>query len=387
MLARSGAHPIRLLAIGHSYVLAVNRATIREVARDPSFDITVAAPSFYHGDLRPIHCEPEPHGSPLRLVPIPARWTSRVHVFHYAQKPLRDLARRHSFQGVFAWEEPYIFSGYQLAQLAQHSGARFSFYTCQNLDKKYPPPFGYLERICLSATDRWVAAGQSVFDVQVHRGYVPERGSVIALAVDTTLFRPADEERRQQVRRTLGLTKPVIGYMGRLVEAKGLRVLMQALEALDPAIPWSLLLLGSGEWKGEIEQWAERFGWADRVKILLARHDEVPNYLGAMDMLVAPSQTRSNWKEQFGRMLIEAFACGVPVIASDSGEIPYVVGDAGIILPEKDVAAWTKSIELLLVDPALRQRLAEAGLQRVSRFSVVQSAAHFRNFYRDLVYG
>jgi glycosyltransferase involved in cell wall biosynthesis len=161
---------------------------------------------------------------------------------------------------------------------------------------------------------------------------------------------------------------------------------MQALENLDRSLPWSLLLLGSGDMQPEIEQWAAGLGWQDRVKIFLAKHDEVPKYLSAMDLMVAPSQTMPNWKEQFGRMLIEAFACAVPVIASDSGEIPHVVGDAGLILPEKDVAAWTKSIELLLRDPELRHRLAVAGQERVSRFSVHKSAEHFRKFYRELAF-
>src|SRR2546423_1153283 len=98
---------IRLLAIGHSYVLAVNRATLREVARDTSFDITVAAPSFFHGDLRPVHCEPEPPDSPLKLVSIPARWTRHIHVFHYAERALRDLIVQQPFDGIHAWEEPY----------------------------------------------------------------------------------------------------------------------------------------------------------------------------------------------------------------------------------------------------------------------------------------
>ena len=73
-----------------------------------------------------------------------------------------------------------------------------------------------------------------------------------------------------------------------------------------------------------------------------------------MDILVAPSQTVSNWREQFGRMLIEAFACGVPVIGSDSGEIPYVIQDAGVVVGEKDELGWIAAIAELLSIPASR---------------------------------
>jgi phosphatidyl-myo-inositol dimannoside synthase len=83
-------------------------------------------------------------------------------------------------------------------------------------------------------------------------------------------------------------------------------------------------------------------------------------------------------------MLIEAFACGVPVIASDSGEIPYVVGEDGFIVPEKDVPAWTRTIELLLRDEALRRRTGLAGMGRVRRYSAREVALQYQAFYEDL---
>ncbi len=93
-------------------------------------------------------------------------------------------------------------------------------------------------------------------------------------------------------------------------------------------------------------------------------HGDVPAYVNAMDLLAAPSQTGRNWREQFGRMLIEAFACGVPVVASDSGEIPYVVGDAGRIVSESDQAAWVASLSHLLESPAERQQMGRMGRER-----------------------
>jgi glycosyltransferase involved in cell wall biosynthesis len=379
--------PTRLLTIGHSYVLAVNRATVREVAQDPAFQITVAAPAFFHGDLRPIDCESEPPGSPLTLVPVPARFTSRIHVFQYSQKALRELILQKPFDAIHAWEEPYIYAGYQIARLAKRSGARFCFRTAQSLNKRYPPPFSFFEKRSLAAADRWLAGGKSVFDNLVARGYPADRGRVITLAVDTSMFHPVDGDAPERVRRELGLSPPVIGFVGRLVGAKGLRILMRALEGMDANLPWSLLLLGSGEMQAEIEQWAIQRGWQSRVKIFLAKHHEVPKYLAAMDLMVAPSQTMPNWKEQFGRMLIEAFACAVPIIASDSGEIPHVIGDAGLIVPEKDVAGWKQNIELLLRDRDLRERLGEAGRARVGQFSVTELARQFRDFYLELAWG
>jgi glycosyltransferase involved in cell wall biosynthesis len=94
-------------------------------------------------------------------------------------------------------------------------------------------------------------------------------------------------------------------------------------------------------------------------------HDEVSSYLNAMDVLAAPSQTTTRWKEQFGRMLIEAMACGVPVVGSDSGEIPYVIGDVGEVVRESSVSDWTRSLGALLESSSRRAAMARAGRDRV----------------------
>ena len=94
------------------------------------------------------------------------------------------------------------------------------------------------------------------------------------------------------------------------------------------------------------------------------KHDQVPAYLNAMDVLCAPSQTTPSWREQLGRMLLEAFACRVAVLASDSGEIPHVVKDAGRIVGEKDEAGWARALAELLENREQRVALAARGLER-----------------------
>src|SRR3954454_240808 len=136
---------IHLLAIGHSYVLAINRATLREIAKNSTFDITVAAPSFFLGDLRPIVCEPEPPDSRLQLCQIKTRWTGEIHVFHYQQTALSRLFDTGGGDAIHIWEEPYILAGYQISRLAHRSGAPFCFRTAQSLSKSYPPPFRSFE--------------------------------------------------------------------------------------------------------------------------------------------------------------------------------------------------------------------------------------------------
>jgi glycosyltransferase involved in cell wall biosynthesis len=375
---------LRIMTIGHSYCVAMNRALVREIARDPAFEITVAAPSFFQGDLRPIVMEPEPAGSPLRVVPIRTRLSKFIHLFSYDGAALKALVRE-GFDLVHAWEEPYVFAGYQIARSLRDSSSRFCFRTAQSYVKRYPPPFNYFERSVLDRAQGWIAGASLVFEAMTRKGFPKDTGRILNLAVDVDEFRPLASATRAEVLKELGLEPPVVGFVGRLTRAKGLDVLMQAMEKIGGASKWSLLLLGSGEYQDQVRQWAARLGWQDRVKIVLVKHAEVPRYLGSMDMLVAPSQSMKNWREQFGRMIIEAFASGVPVVGSDSGEIPYVIGDAGMVVGEADVAGWARVIQQLIESPPLREKLRLQGLERATRYSAATIAQQYRDYYRWLV--
>jgi glycosyltransferase involved in cell wall biosynthesis len=135
----------------------------------------------------------------------------------------------------------------------------------------------------------------------------------------------------------------------------------------------------------DIRAMGERF--PGRVHVVTsASHDEVPGWINAMTVLCAPSQSTPQWREQFGRMLIEAMACGVPVLASETGEIPFVIGSAGVLLRERDTQAWTAAIESLLDDEAARRALSAAGLARArDRFAwPVVARAHLA-FIEELI--
>jgi phosphatidyl-myo-inositol dimannoside synthase len=236
----------------------------------------------------------------------------------------------------------------------------------------------------LARAQGWIAGASLVHEAMLKKGFPKSKGRVLNLAVDATEFQPLSTAARASVLEELGLQPPVIGFIGRLTQAKGLDVLMQAMEQVGGARPWSLLLLGSGEYQKKLEEWSDRNGWSGRIKIRLVKHGDMPRYVGCMDMLAAPSQTMKNWREQFGRMIIEAFACGVPVIGSDSGEIPFVIGDAGRVVAEADVAGWAEAIGQLLDSPEERDNLIRRGLARAPRYSVATIAQQYAEYYRWL---
>ena len=358
----SAHRPRRLLSIAHSYCVALNRRLAHEmaVAGGQEWEVTAVAPRFFHGDLRPIALESQP-GERCRLIPIPTHLSRIPQVFFYG--PALRAILRQPWDLVHCWEEPYVIAAGQVARWCP-SSTPLVFYTFQNLAKKYPPPFSFIERMSARRCAGWLASGQTVAQTQLGRGWDRKPYRVMPLGVDLDRFQP-DPAAGRAIRGRLGWEEdgtPVVGFLGRFIPAKGVAVLMRALDELT--IPWRALWVGGGSMEPSLRAWAGRHG--DRVRIVTGvAHDAVPAYLNAMDLLAAPSQSTASWREQFGRMLIEAFACGLPVIASDSGEIPYVVEDAGVIVGERDHAQWARALGDLLESPARRAELARRGSARV----------------------
>jgi glycosyltransferase involved in cell wall biosynthesis len=176
-----------------------------------------------------------------------------------------------------------------------------------------------------------------------------------------------------------------IGYIGRLVPEKGIADLIEAACGLPGR--WTIHLLGSGPDRARLQALAESIGVADRVLFAgQVPSSQVPARLSRLHALVLPSHTQPNWKEQFGRVLTEAMASGVPVVGSDSGEIPHVIGEAGLVYPERDVDALCAHLRSLSTDAALWKELARRGRERVlAHFTQAQVAAETVAVYRELL--
>jgi glycosyltransferase involved in cell wall biosynthesis len=375
----------RLLTIGHSYVVAGNRRLAHEMAVQgrERWDVTAVAPERFRGDMRRIAVEPiDGEASTLRTASI--RFDRSPHLMWYAKH--RQILRE-AWDVVHCWEEPFVLSAAQIAKAAPAESA-FVVSSFQNIDKHYPWPLGAFERSVVRRANGWIAFGETVHQTLMGRpcGYRDKASRVIPPGVDTVEFAP-DPNAGREVRRQLQWSDdvPVVGFTGRFVAEKGVLMLADALKAIKA--PWRALFVGAGPLEADLRSFAAAH--PDRVRVVTGvPHGEMPRWLNAMSMLCAPSQTRARWREQFGRMSIEAMACGVPVIASDSGEIPHVVGDAGLLVGESDRATWRETIERVLHDPAVRCDLARRGRARVEqRFAWPVVARQHLEFFESLVLG
>lgn len=309
-------------------------------------------------------------------------WAGPAQCFLHWYPELERVLREFRPDVIDLWEEPWGLVSAHTCWLRRRvlPGARIVSETEQNIDKQLPPPFEQLRTYTLRNADFVVGRSREAVEIVRRKGY---RGptEVVPNAVDAALFRPLD---REACRSELGFGGFTAGYVGRLVEEKGLMDLVEALRACDPEA--RAVFVGSGPFREPLQRRAEELGLDTRVHFLPARPlEQLPRLMNALDVLVLPSRTTPRWKEQFGRVLIEAQACGTPVIGSDSGAIPQVVGGGGLVVPERSPAALAGALEVLRVDARRRKELGAQGRRQVeASFTWEQVAARMHAIYRQL---
>jgi glycosyltransferase involved in cell wall biosynthesis len=372
----------RLLTIGHSYVVTGNRRLAHEMALAGAgeWEVTAAAPRTLAGDLRMITLEAAAEACEVR--PLSVRLAALAHLRHYGRELADLLSQR--WDVVHVWEEPYVAAGHQIARLAGRSACVVPA-TFQNIAKRYPPPFAQFERAVMRRANGWIAFGTTVREaMRGRRSFAGKPVRVIPPGVDLSTFRP-DPAARARVRRELGWDENayVVGFAGRFVPEKGLDVLMGALE--QASVPWHALFVGGGPMAARVRDFEARHAPRARVRHDVA-HDAVPAYMNAMDVLCVPSQTTSGWREQFGRVLIEAMAVGIPVVASRTGEIPHVVGACAMLVDERDGVAWARAIDHYAQDRDSTAAGRARDLVRERYAWPVVARAHL-DFFDDLLSG
>ncbi len=389
---------MRVLVLSHTYIVDLNCEKLRALAHlSPDLKVRVGVPRRW-----------SPGGVQNRLIESQGWEDGNFHLV-----PLGNFSQNH--QGLLGFGpdlvtlmrefRPQVIQVEQGAKSLAYAqtitlnrllglNAKNVFFTWWNLPYDLKVPISWLESYNLRHTHGLVAGNQDGADILRQRGYQGTYQVMPQLGVDETRFFPqAQPDLAQQLNIAEGTF--VVGFVGRFVTEKGLITLGNALAQLrDHPHPWVWLLLGRGPLKEALQAQLEAAGLADRVRwVESVPHTDVPRYINLMDTLVLPSETTYQfktltsvgWKEQFGHVLIEAMACAVPVIGSDSGEIPHVIQDAGLVFPEGDATALADRLRLLLDNPSQRQTLAERGYSRaMTHYTNTALAKELLTFYQDI---
>jgi glycosyltransferase involved in cell wall biosynthesis len=272
--------------------------------------------------------------------------------------------------------------------------------SCENMSRKLGPSFsragikGLLKSFFIQLLSMLAkpnikhlfvinADGVQVFKDLGYDGKVSE----MPLGFDPMLFYP-DRSKREQVRKALRLDRVTVAYFGRLTKEKGVHLLIQALKDLMD-LEWQLLLdrfeVYSDEYQEYIHTLIVESGISSRVVFFDAKHEEMPSYMNAADIVVLPSISSPNWQEQYGRVAAEAMACGCTTIVSTSGNLPNLVGDSGLYFNENDVSDLRNVLRKVITNPALRSSFSEKGCERShALLSVIKQAQILDTFFKKL---
>jgi len=357
---------MKLLVVSHACATPVNQQFFSEVERVSGADVTLVAPSVWvddYGTKRHLERWPAFHG---RLEPVPV-WLNGSVPLHFYRSTFRGILREVCPEVIYVHHEPYSAATAQVyaANRLWH-GCPIGFFSWQNIYKNYPPPFRQTERMVYRTSDYACTGSESAEAVLRAKGY-DGPCTLLPGSVNPEVHRPYADA--GALRKTLGIgpSEFIFGFMGRVSRVKGLDTTLQALSDLDD-VPWRFVVVGDGEYSNELLERAASLCIADRVLHTgYVPHTKAPHYLSLFDVLLLPSETQSTWKEQFGRVLVEALACGTPLIGSDSGEIPNVIRrtQGGISFPEGDVSALRDALRRMANDDDLRRTCAAEGRAHV----------------------
>lgn len=381
---------MKVLLLSKACVVGAYQKKLEELARHDDVDLTVVVPPEWRDERGVLRLERAyTNGYTLRVEPIALNGHFHLHYYPRLGQVIREVQP----DIVHIEEEPYNLATYLAVRSTRRVNARCVVFTWQNLRRRYPPPFSWMESYVLRHTDALLVGNAEGLEVWSAKGY---RGLVEVIpqfGVDPDIFSPVNRPVRQSkpsvlLRRSArrpSREQVVIGYIGRLVPEKGVDVLLEAVAQLRG--PWELRILGSGPDQERLVKMAQWLGILPRVTFdNPIPSTQLPYYYSGLDVLVLPSRTLPNWKEQFGRVLIEAMACQVVVIGAHCGAIPEVIGDAGLTFTEGEPTELRARLQQVLDNPELRRDLAERGRQRVlDTFTQAQVAARTAAIYRRVL--
>lgn len=346
----------RLLAVSHPSVVSVNQEVYRELRRR-GWHVEIVLPRRWRSEYSGRDMQPQTldgMDDALRPVPVALRGRPQRHLYLASCRALIAAARP---DVAFVEAEPFSFPAMQWARALRRARVPFGVQCAENIDRRLPLPVRAMRSHVLRAASFVATRSDSAGRLARAWGATGE----VALAPHAV---PAWDRVPPHGERPF-----TVGYAGRLVESKGLFDLLAAVRRLEQ--PVELVLIGDGELRGRLEG-QEIPG--SRVRVLDGlSHEQMAAGYAQLDVLALPSHTTPTWKEQFGRVIVEALWCGVPVVGSDSGEIPWLIEltGGGLVYPEGDAEALAQRLRELRADPALREELAARGARAVAeRFSV-----------------
>jgi glycosyltransferase involved in cell wall biosynthesis len=351
----------RIVVVSHPNVVPHNQRIYVRLA-ERGWDVKLIVPNRWIDDYTPGVFAPQPDecftGTFAR---VRMARPGVIQRHFYITRPSRWLERWRP-DTVFLEQEPFSVPALQWGVVCERLGIPWGLQGDENLDRPFPWPARAIRRWVTPRVDYFAARSPTAADILTRWG-ARGRIAIVPHTIPEWSLPPAGDH-----------SGPfTIGFAGRLVPAKGVDDLLAAVARLD--FPFRLLVAGDGPLRERVETADLGRGELDLRPGL--RSAQMPEVYAEMDLLVLPSRTTETWAEQFGKVLCEALLCGVPVLGSSSGEIPWVIGTSGggRVFREGDVGALAQMITDLRRDDSARSELARRGRDGVEQHFVPTVAA------------
>jgi len=355
-----------LLIISHAGIKQINRAVFRHLSRSFSSLHVVIPESLTLSSGKQIQAEEAlPNDAPLIPLQLEGR-SPRT----YTYVGLTDTLNQVKPHVVILENDPVSRLGYNLAAWCRKNRAVLLCQSYENFRRGIIASFkqrgvtGILKSLPIHILNFVMAKKVDALFVvnreseKIFGEYGYRSITRMPLGYDRQIFF-TDTVSRNTYRKKVQVTEneTVIAYFGRLVEQKGVHLLIEALAMMRDK-PWKLLLDhihdSSGSYVQRIQEMITQYNLGERVLYFEADHFEIANYMRAADIMVAPSITTHDFKEQYGRAVQEAMACGCLCIVSDSGHLQDLVDDRSLIFKQNDVAALKNCLQPFLDDTSRR---------------------------------
>jgi glycosyltransferase involved in cell wall biosynthesis len=372
---------LRILFVSHAYVVGVNQGKLQALAQTGKAEVGLLAPSNWKARewhrLLPLET-PYPN---IKTYSAPVLFPGRGGAHIYAPWKLAQILKDFQPDVVQVEEEVFSVCALELAIWSRLTGKPLVVFGWENMDRQLPLLRHWLRQFVMSTAKLIIAGNRDGADLLRQWGYTGLVEVMPQMGVDTQLFAPDMRSHQHK-------DKFHIGFLGRLVPEKGVDVIFAAVRQLQQqGLNCQIILCGSGSFEEALRQEAQLGQVADLVTWQGAvRHDKAPEEISKFDVLVLPSRTSATWKEQFGHVLIEAMAMGVPVIGSSSGEIPNVIGRPDLVFPEGDAQGLAAILERMIREPEWCEEAGRYGMTRVyQHYTHEKIAERLLNLWQKLL--
>ena len=381
----------RILTISKPYVAAAYRQKLMALSLMDGVEVGLVCPEQWDSQVFEDDIAADKKYW-IRRLPISFNGKNHFHFYH----ELRSAIEQFKPDIVSLEEEHYSLVTMQAALICNRLKVPYVFYTWQNIFKNYPPPFSWFERYVFASCSGAIVGNSEAADVLRKKGYTKSIREIPQMGVswekyNVDCFAGGKDEAIRSSRMKLHIPqdKVIVGYVGRLVEEKGVQDLVEAVALLGPEHRQKvkILILGNGPYKDQLDSMISTMGlkeWFDFRSFVPS--SEVASYMHSLNALCLPSRTRPNWKEQFGRVLVEAMAAESLVIGSSSGEIPRVIGEDGIVFEENNPQSLKQALLLCIDDHDLTKRLTSNAKRKAKlKYTHEAIASEFFGYFKEIL--